>query len=156
MSGAAGRFILVLMSLEQNKAIARRHFEELWDRGNLDVAADIYSSGAVGHYSDHSELTGYPDVERELVRADKIAFPDGHVTVQTQIAEGDIVVTRWRFDATHTGPLYDIPPSGRRISVVGAHVHRIDGGKIVEIWAHPDTLSFMSQMGLVPTTTNVG
>lgn len=144
------------MSLEQNKAIARRHFEELWHTGNLDVADEIYSSRAVGHYSDNPDLTGYPDDERELVRADKVAFPDGRVTVQAQIAEGDIVVTRWRFDATHAGPLYDIPPSGRRISVAGVHVHRIDGGKIVEIWAHPDTLSFMSQMGLLPTTANVG
>jgi predicted ester cyclase len=141
------------MSLEQNKAIARRHFEELWHKGDLAVADAIYSTGAVGHYSDNPDLTGYPDDEKDLVRADKVAFPEGVVTVLGQIAEGDIVVTRWRFEATHTGPLYDIPQSGRRISVPGVHVHRISEGKIVEIWAHPDTVSFMTQMGLLPSAT---
>ena len=145
------------MSLEQNKAIARRHFEELWHNGDLEVADEIYSREAVGHYSDNADLTGYPENETELVRADKIAFPDGVVTVLGQFAEADVVVTRWRFDATHTGPLYDIPPSDRRISVHGVHVHRMSKGKIVEIWAHPDTLSFMTQMGLLPSAAaNVG
>ena len=141
------------MSLEQNKSIVRRHFEELWHKGDLTVADEIYSTRAVGHYSDNPDMTGYPEVEEALVRADKVAFPDGVVTVEGQIAEDDIVVTRWRFDATHTGPLYDIPQSGRTISVPGVHVHRISEGKIVEIWAHPDTFSFMSQMGLVPSAT---
>jgi predicted ester cyclase len=139
------------MSLEQNKAIARRHFEELWHRGDLTVAEEIYSVDAVGHFSDGPDITGYPAVEQELVRADKVAFADGVVTLEGQLAEGDTVVTRWRFDATHTGPLYDILPSGRPVSVTGVHVHRIRDSKIVEIWAHPDTLSFMGQMGMLPS-----
>jgi len=141
------------MSTEQNKAIARRHYEELWHNGDLAVADEIYSTHAVGHFSDNPDLTGYPDDEKQLVRADKVAFPDGTVTVEGQIAEGDIVVTRWRFEGTHTGPLIDIPPSGRAISVPGVHIHRISEGKIVEIWAHPDTVGFMRQMGLLPSAT---
>ena len=96
---------------EQNKAIVRRHFEELWTKGNLVVADEIYSPQAVGHYSSNPDLTGYPEVEKDLVQHDKVAFPDGVVTVEAQIAEGDQVVTRWRFDATHTGPLYENPAS---------------------------------------------
>jgi predicted ester cyclase len=141
------------MSLEQNKAIARRHFEELWTKGDLAVADEIYSIQAVGHYGANPPHTGYPEFEKEVVRQDRVAFPDGVATVQAQIAEGDRVVTRWRFEATHTGPLYDNPPSGRALSVSGVHIHRIVDGQIVEIWAHPDTLTFMTQLGLVPAPT---
>ena len=139
------------MSVEENKAIARRHFEELWTKGDVDVADEIYSPEAVGrHGSGNPDNTGYPEFEKELVRQDTEGFPDGVATVLGQIAEGDCVVTQWRFEGTNTGPIYGNPPTGREVSVNGVHIHRIVGGKIVEIWAHPDSLSFMQQMGLVP------
>ncbi len=139
------------MSSNDNKTIARRHFEELWHKGLLDVADEIYSTKAVGRCGSDPDQTGYPDVEKELVRQDEIAFPDGAVTVEFQTAEGDKVVTRWRFEGTNTGPFYGNPATGRSVSVTGVHVHRIVDGRIVEIWAHPDKFGFMSQLGLLPS-----
>ncbi len=141
------------MSLESNKAIARRHFEELWDRGHLDVADEIYSPDAVGHLRNEPDQGGYPACEKELVGADRVAFPDGTVSVDDQIAEGDRVVTRWRFRGTNTGPFLGNPPTGREVSVSGTHIHRIADGTIAEIWAQPDALTFMQQLGLLPTPT---
>jgi predicted ester cyclase len=138
------------MSTEENKAIARRHFEELWTKGDLAVADEIYASGAVGHCGNLPDQTGYPECERELVRQDLVAFPDGIATVEDQIAEGDKVLTRWRFRGTHTGPLYGHLPSGREVSVSGFHVHRINDGKIVEIWALGDFYSLLQQMDALP------
>lgn len=97
------------MSLEENKAIARRHFEELWTKGDLAVADEIYAPVAVGHCGNLPDQTDYPECEKELVRQDRVAFPNGTATVEDQIAEGDKVLTRWRFRATHTGPP---PPTG--------------------------------------------
>ncbi len=138
------------MSLEANKTIARRHFDELWARGDLDVADEIYSPVAVGHVRNEPDQLGYPQCEKELVRADRIAFPDGTVTVEGQTAERDQVVTRWRFRGTNTGPFLGNAPTGREVSVTGTHIHRIVDGKIVEIWAQPDALTFMQQLGLLP------
>ena len=138
------------MSLEDNKAIARRHFEELWTKGDLAVADEIYSPDAVGHCGNLPDQTNYPECEKDLVRQDRVAFPDGTATVDDQIAEGDKVLTRWRFRATHTGPLYGNPASGHAISVSGFHVHRIVDGKIVEVWALGDFYSLLQQMGPLP------
>ena len=135
------------MSLEQNKAIARRHFEELWTKGDLAVAADIYSSSTVGHCGNLPDQTDYPECEQELVRQDLIAFPDGVATVEDQIAEGDKVVTRWRFRGTHRGELYGHPASDNEVSVTGFHVHRIVDGKIVEVWALGDFYGLLMQIG---------
>jgi hypothetical protein len=52
------------MSLEQNKAIARRHFDELWTNGDLAVADDIYSPATVGHCGNFPGQTGYPECGR--------------------------------------------------------------------------------------------
>ncbi len=138
------------MSIESNKALARRHFEELWQKGALEVAGEIYSPGTVGHWGDGPDHGGYPAFEQEEVARSNGAFPDTRVTVDFQIAEGDMVVTRWHFEGTHTGPGYG-DPTGRHVSVTGTHIYRVADGRIVEIWAHPNNLSFMQQLGMVPT-----
>jgi predicted ester cyclase len=144
------------MSVEDNKAIARRHFEEFWTKGELGVADEIYAPGAVGHCGNLPDQTGYPECEKELVRQDRVAFPDGTATVEDQIAEADKVLTRWRFRGTNTSPLYGNSASGQEVSVSGFHVHRIVDGKIVEIWALGDFYSLLHQIGaLQPQQTEV-
>ena len=135
------------MSLEENKAIARRHFEEFWTKGDLAVADEIYSPSTVGHCGNLPDQTSYPECEKELVRQDLIAFPDGVATVEDQIAEGDKVVTRWRFSGTQRGELYGHPASGNTVSVAGFHVHRIVDGRIVEVWALGDFYGLLMQIG---------
>jgi predicted ester cyclase len=138
------------MSIEDNKRIARRHFDELWTNGDLDVADEIYSPDAVGHCGNLPDQTGYPACEKELVRQDQIAFPDGAATILDQMAEGDKVLTRWRFEGTHTGPLYGHPASGNRVSVTGFHVHRIVDGIIAEVWALGDFYGLLTQIEALP------
>ena len=140
------------MPSSTNKRLVRRHFDELWLKGDLDVADEIYSPDTVGHWNDGPDVTGYPAFERQEVERSNAAFPDTKVIVEFQVGEGDLVVTRWQFEGTHTGPGYG-DPTGRHVSVTGTHIHRIAGGKIVEIWAHPNNLSFMQQLGMIPADT---
>jgi steroid delta-isomerase-like uncharacterized protein len=138
------------MSAEENKAIARRHFEELWQKGDVSVADEIYATDAVGHDPMNPRHADYPESEKQAIIRDTAAFPDTQVTIEDQIAEGDKVMTRWTFRATHSGDFMGMPPSGKRLDVTGVHIHRIAGGKIVEIWAYPDVLGFMQQLGAIP------
>jgi predicted ester cyclase len=137
------------MSTTANKALVRRHYDELWLKGDLAVADEIYSSDTIGHWGDAPDVRGYPGFERDEVERSNGAFPDTQVVVDFQVADGDLVVTRWRFEGTHTGPGYG-DPTGRHVSVCGIHVHRVADGRIVEIWAHPNNLSFMQQLGMIP------
>ena len=137
-------------ALEENKAIARRHFEQLWAGGDLAVADEIYSTSAVGRHLGSPDHGGYPEGERQHVLESNTAFPDTSVTVEDQVAEGDRVVTRWTFRGTHTDTYMGVPPSGRQITVSGVHIHRIVDGKIVEVWAYPDALGFLQQLGVIP------
>ena len=137
------------MTLEENKTVVRRHFDDLWQKGDLVVADEIYSTATVGHWGDAPDRTGYPAFERDEVERSNAAFPDTRVTIDFQVAEDDKVVTRWRFEGTHTGPGYG-DPTGQHVLVTGVHIHRIADGRIVEIWAHPNNLSFMQQLGMIP------
>jgi predicted ester cyclase len=131
------------------KSIARRHFEEVWNRGNLSAAADIYDPTCVGHCGLAPDQTDYPASEQAIVARDRAGIPDAVVSIDDQVAEGDRVLTRWTLRGTHSVPLFGQPPTGREIVLHGMHMHRIQDGRIVEVWAAPDTLGLLMQVGLV-------
>jgi len=90
------------MLTEENKAIARRTIEELWNKGNMAVADELLAANFVNHDpvgSSEYSLEAY----KQEVSDTRTDYPDFHVTIEEQIAEGDKVVTRWTFRGTHQG-----------------------------------------------------
>ena len=134
---------------EQNKALIRRWIEEV-QKGNLDIMDEVLASDFV----DHSLLPGQrPDREgyKQGLSEDRDAFHNLKITVEDQIAEGDKVMTRYRWRGTHNrGRFRDVPPTGREIEATAIVVHRIVGGKVKEEWSASDTLEMLRQLGAVP------
>ena len=101
---------------------------------------------------DAAELEQY----KQLVTMYFSAFPDLHLTIEDQIAEGDKVVTRWTARGTHQGPFMGIPPTGKRAVVTGIAIDRFANGKFVENWNNGDDLGLLQQLGVVPVPGQVG
>jgi predicted ester cyclase len=78
------------------------------------------------------------------------AFPDGHVTTEDLVAEGDKVVERFSFRGTNIGPFLGAPATGKQVITTGVAIFRIANGKIVEHWGENDALGVMQQLGLIP------
>jgi steroid delta-isomerase-like uncharacterized protein len=138
------------LSAQENKAVARRELEEIFTKGNLDAAADVYAPTYISH-----EPTGREDIRgleavKQVAAAVRQAFPDTRITVEDQIAEGDKVVTRFTTRATHQGELFGIPPTGREVEVTSIGMAHIEGGKIAEYWPYTDRLGMMQQLGVIP------
>ena len=134
---------------EENKAIARRIFEEVWNQGNLDVADEILDASHVTH-GRYVELPTGPEGVKQFVSIYLSAFPDTQFTIEDQIAEEDKVVTRWTAHGTHKGELMGIPATGKQVVVTGISINHFVGGKIVEAWDNWDGLGMMQQIGVVP------
>jgi len=134
---------------EENKALARR-WADIFAQGNLDLVDEIYASDFVGHDPAMPEDTRGVEGAREFYGMYLSAFPDGEVTIEDQLAEGDKVTTRWTGRGTHQGDLMGVPPSGNRVEVPGITISRIEGGKIVEEWNNYDALGMMQAIGAVP------
>ena len=133
---------------EQNKAQVRRVFEEIYNRGDLAVVDEVAASDLIIHASSQ-DIHGREGA-KQYVAALRAGFPDLHFTIEDQIAEGDMVVTRWTARGTHTGEFQGIRPTGTaKFSLAGADIDRIVGGKTVECWAHVDELGLMQQLGVV-------
>jgi steroid delta-isomerase-like uncharacterized protein len=137
------------MSARENKAIARRADEELFDRGNLDVADELFALNFVYHDPASGEDWHGPESVKQCATMLRAAFPDLHYSVEDQIAEGDKVVTRYTASGTHQSELMEIAPTGNRVEITGISITRIEDGKIEEIWENYDTLGMMQQLGVV-------
>ena len=138
------------MSAEENKAVARREIEELYARGNLDAAEEIYAPNYVGHDPTSGDIRGIEGA-KHFAATYRQAFPDLQPTVEDQVAEGDKVVTRFSARGTHQGETEEFgPPTGKRMEITGITIERFADGKIVEDWTHYDALGLLQQLGLVP------
>jgi len=113
------------MSVEQNKAIARRFIEDVWDRGDMAVADQLLAPDLVNHDIDGSttDRAGF----LEAVVALRAANPGVRFAIDDMLGEGDRVATR----VTITGAGTAEPP----LRVNGIGIVRIVDGRIVEQWA---------------------
>lgn len=135
---------------EANKALEHRVFDEIWNQGLLDVADEVFAPDAILHLGT-DEVQG-PEGFKQYVAGYQAAFPDIQWTVEDQVAEGDIVVTRLTGTGTHQGELMGIPPTGLKVTATAIATVRIAGGKIVESWSSWDALGLMQQLGAMPAT----
>jgi steroid delta-isomerase-like uncharacterized protein len=133
------------MSAEENKALVRRWFAEL-DRKNLDIIDELLPVDYVDHNPPLPDLPSGREGVRQSSLILLAAFPDAAHTIEDQIAEGDKVMTRLNVRATFFGECLGFPPTGKVVEVSGVAVHRVEGGRLVEHWAHMDMAGFMQQI----------
>jgi predicted ester cyclase len=135
------------MSLEENKSIARRYPEEVYNQKKIDVLDAIMDKNIINHWWE-PEVNGLQTI-KEYISKNLVAFPDVKFIVEDQIAEGEKVVTRVSFTATHKGEFMGISPTDKKVKVTGVIIFKITKGKIVETWAEMDSLSWMRQLGVI-------
>lgn len=138
------------MSTEDNKALVRRFFEEVFNEKNLASIDEFVGPNII----EHSLPPGLPAViegTRLFIGMYLAAFPDLHFTLEDQVAEGDEVATRFTSRGTHKGEFQGIPPTGKQGIVTGMNIYRLAEGKIVEHWLNLDMLGLLQQLGVVPS-----
>jgi steroid delta-isomerase-like uncharacterized protein len=135
----------------ENKALSRRLLDEAFNKGNVDIADEVLTSGFVNHDAALPEATVGVDAAKASMTGYRTAFPDMQFTIEDQFDSGDEVVTRWSARGTHQGDLMGIPATGKQATVTGITIDRIEGSRIAESWTNWDTLGLMQQLGAIPT-----
>ena len=140
------------MSIQDNKALARRYFEEYTNARNTALAGEILTPDVAVHglSSPTLESRGIEELA-EFLGGMSVAFPDLQITIDDMIAEADKVVVLNTVRGANTGEYQGMPPTGRQIALSSFSMFRIEDGRIAEIWNLADTLGMMQQMGLIPT-----
>ena len=86
-------------------------------------------------------------------------FPNGRMTVTSEIVSSPWVVQEITIEGTHTGPLESpagtVQPTNRRMVGKGVQILRVEDGKIAEARIYFDQFDQMSQLGLIPIPATV-
>jgi steroid delta-isomerase-like uncharacterized protein len=134
---------------EDNKRIARRTIEEVYNAGKLEAIDELFAPEFVGHDVASPEPVRGRDGLRQQAEGYRSAFPDLRLTTDEQIAEGDSVCTRWTARGTHRGELFGMAATNREATVTGVTIDHLRDGRIVESYTNWDALGLMQQLGLV-------
>ena len=131
-----------MTSEEENKTLARHLMEAVWKQGVLDVVDEILTPDFVDHSllpGQASSREGYKQSAAEFYAA--FSFAD--LTIEAQIAEGDMVVTRFSTRCIQRGEFLGVPPSGEVGTYSTIRINRIVGGKITDEWSEGSLLEML-------------
>jgi steroid delta-isomerase-like uncharacterized protein len=136
------------VGVEENKALVLQFYEEVWNRGNLDVTSEVFAPKYVRHDLRPSEALPGPAGQAKIAADFRAAFPDLRMEVDLILAEGDLVAARWTTEGTNTGRWGNHPPTGRWARFSGVNIFRFRDGKVAELWNHRDDLGLVQQLGV--------
>jgi steroid delta-isomerase-like uncharacterized protein len=132
------------MSIEENKALARRWNEEIWSKGNLAAVGELLATNFVFNYPAPGLA---PDREGYKQTVTMASFANIQSVIEDMVAEEDRVAVRWTWRGTHKGEYMGVAPTGKQVTITGISILRIVGGKIVEEWGEMDNLGMLQQLG---------
>jgi steroid delta-isomerase-like uncharacterized protein len=133
-----------LMPTEQNAAVVRRYYEEVWNKGNLaEVEALVAPTIVLNDWA--PGLDGL----KQVVNGTRASFPDLRYSLEDIISAGDKVVVRFKFQGTHQGVYRGIPATGKPIAYSGIGIWRLADGKLAEHWSNIDLYGLMQQLGAI-------
>jgi predicted ester cyclase len=117
------------VSAEENKRLARVAIQ-IWTTGDVGAADEIYAPDYVNHQhhdpDDPRDLQGL-EAMKTFAAEFRDAFPDFRDSIDIQLAEGDMVATRFTSRGTHRGAFMGVEPTNRELSWTGITIDRIAG-----------------------------
>jgi steroid delta-isomerase-like uncharacterized protein len=132
------------MTNAETKQLVRSYFEEVLTQRRIDRLDELLDRRFRSYAPSGASLDR--DQYRAAVAATLGAFPDLAVTVEEQVAERDLVATRWTAGGTHSGALFGIESTGRRVRVSAIHIHRVRDGRFIEHWEVIDLHGLLAQL----------
>ncbi len=126
---------------------------QLYNAGDVEGLVNLYTEDATlvtpwGTFEGRAAI-------HEAWRRDKAAFPDGTLTLDVLVEQGDTLADEWTIVGTHTGPLVmpdgtELPPTGKQIELKGMELVQLRGGKIAVHRLYWDNMAVAGQLGVLP------
>ncbi len=126
--------------------LLRRFSREIINQGNMAVAEEIIARDYINHNPTPGQVPGLESFKRTITNL-RMAFPDLNETIETILAEGDLVSVRATRRGTHEGTYMGIPGTQRPVTIPTMYFARVSDGKIIDFWLNWDILGMLQQIG---------
>jgi steroid delta-isomerase-like uncharacterized protein len=133
----------------ETEAVVRRFYEEMNNGRKNELAPELFTPDHVMHDPQVPAGKG-PQGMVEVISAYQDGV-EGHWEIEEIFSTGDRVVVRWTGSGKHVGEINGVPATGKAVRVDAISIHRMGDSKIAETWEVWDTLTFLQQIGVVPT-----
>ncbi|HEV2195157.1 MAG TPA: ester cyclase [Candidatus Acidoferrum sp.] len=142
---------------DDNVAVGKRWFEEVWNQRKSKSVTELLAADAVMHgISESGEDVRGPEGFLALHAKLLSAFPDMQFTLHDCFGSGDKIVVRWTATMRHTGPGLGIAATGAEIKLRGMGIARISGGKVQETWDNWDRMAMFEQIDAAVKAQSAG
>lgn len=135
------------MSIHRNEQIIRRYFDEVWNLGKLEVLDEIMDLSYINHSPGMPDPVPGPEGLKPIIAGMRQAFPNLHFSIENIIVTEEQVAIHCTMRGTHTGNLFGLAATGKKVIVNQMQIERIQNGKIIEHWRQSDDLGLMKQLG---------
>jgi predicted ester cyclase len=130
------------MAENENTAIVRRWFEEVWNQGNLDTIDELLDPECVAYdLGGPGASTRGPTAFRAAAEQLQTAFGEKHFVIDDIFGVDDRVAVRLTATLKHTGPLGALQPTGNTVKVPIMCMVRLKDGRLVEGYNQWDVAS---------------
>jgi hypothetical protein len=137
------------MSAQENLITARRWYEEMWSKPDLDVADEIVSPEYDPDWV-HIPAKG-PDQVKHEIRYFRSAFPDIVYEIVNIVGQDDSVWVRYKAVGTHKGAAWDFEPTNRRVEFEGVTIFTMDeDAKVIDRWSAFSFYDILVDLELAP------
>ena len=136
------------MSIEENRIIIERYYNEAWNAGKLEILDEIIDPNYINHSPGIPNTARGPAGLKPIISALRFGFPDLGFEIDDMVITEDKVAVRCTMHGTHLGDLFGMPPTGKKVNVNQMQIEYIKNGKIVEHWRQSDDMGMMRQLGV--------
>ena len=134
------------METNQNITATKRMYEEVYNKGNLEVLNELLTNNAaifdVALHNGKGSVTEYREAQENYHQA----FPNMKIKIDDILGLEDKVFVRWSATGTHKGDLQGIAPTNQNVKVTGITIYKFKNGKITEINQQWDRLGLLEQI----------
>jgi steroid delta-isomerase-like uncharacterized protein len=134
-------------TLEQNKQLYRRFLQEVFNEGRMETADELLSPSYVFHDAPPGAPNEGSQAVKQAASMFRAAFPDLKISVDELVAEGDKVCARATTRGTHRGTIFEVPATGKTVTITGLTMVRISDGQITDSWVKNDVVGLLKQLG---------
>lgn len=130
----------------ENKQLVRRYYEEVVNTGDISSIENFIGQEYTEVHEGKRHVIGIDGAKAHVLGV-RQTYPDLHITIDQQIAEGEWVVSCITVKGTHQGTWLGIKPTGKPVVFTGVNVDKVVDGRIVEHGGAANMLGPLLEIG---------
>ena len=130
----------------KNKATVKQFNKECIELGIENSFKTLLADDVINHSAPKGLPNGPESFHNFLNGILRKGFSELIVEIQEQIAEGDLVATRKKITGVHSGEIFGISPSHKKVEINVIDIIRLNDGKYVEHWGQSNFAEVVAEI----------